>query len=173
MSEFYLAIAISLLWKLPVTMLCFAVAEWAVHYIAMHRRLPLLGFIYRAHHIEHHANGLNTDWHIDLTFRDYLITTPFLAVSCYRIYLGHAGGWSGAISIITMAVCHCYLWNSLHRNIHEIKGKQNWTRRLWFYPAFAKHHLDHHKRPFTNYGVVFLFTDRLFGTKYQESEAGE
>lgn len=169
MSDFQIAVMTSLAWKLPLTILLVALGEWTVHYVAMHRKLAGFHWVYQWHHIEHHARGHNNlRPHIDLVIQDYVVVLPFFLGALYRIYLGHPGGWSGAVSMISVCSAHCYLWNRMHRNIHEIEGKGNWTKKLWFYPAFEQHHIDHHRHPFYNYGVVFPWTDRILGTKWKE-----
>ncbi|TWT94455.1 sterol desaturase family protein [Stieleria varia] len=171
MSEFATEIVIGILWRIPVILLAFSIGEWLVHKYLLHKPLSIAPFIERQHGQEHHGQGQNEIIpHIDLTLVDYFWTLPFFALAGFRISMGHAGGWAGVIALSSVVFAHRYFWNKIHRGIHRDDSgnrlENNWmTRRSWF-PMFENHHLDHHRRPDRNFGVVFLWIDYAFRTKW-------
>ena len=135
-----------------------AVLEYVGHRYFMHRPLMDrfgLPDIFFKHAIIHHRDRRN-DQNVDLPVRTHFIWgLPLIAASGYLDPVG-------AIVFCLCFVCHAVLWTKIHRAIHGLEN--NWTLRLWFYRAIERHHLEHHRRPGRNFGAVFPFTDRLFGT---------
>lgn len=167
MNEFL----IHLLWKLPVAFIGFSVGEWAIHKYLLHGRwvynhIPMLRYIYEHHTIEHHAEGQNETYpHINLSLIDYWFAWLLVTVGLTRyFYFGYIDGLAGAVACIVVAISHMLLWNTLHHDIHEL-GKPGWITKMPGYSAFKSHHLGHHDHVNRNYGVVFIWIDRVMGTK--------
>lgn len=152
-----------------------ALVEYIGHRWFMHRPNAFNMAGYKTHHVEHHGKGLNEPWpHIDLRLRDTLVfAVPFLLLSAVN---GTVSGllWGfyypyGSIPalLLTLAVHH-HVYTRIHRCEHELE--HNWTERLPWFQEMKRHHLDHHRKPNRNFAVVFLWTDRLFGTYWRSPE---
>ena len=90
------------------------------------------------HRINDHTHRLH---HANLTPEESYFTVALLALAGFHgLALGAAGYF---------AVHYC-----VHRAPHLC-------------PALAKHHLDHHRHPGTNFGVTTTFIDRVTGTDYR------
>ena len=69
-----------------------------------------------------------------------------------------------ALALLTWSFVYAYLWNRMHRAIHDVEG--NWFRRSGpIFRFFSNHHLQHHAHANVNYGTVFPWTDYLFCTR--------
>jgi len=139
-----------------------AFAEYLIHKHTMHKRKRWLPYwVFKHHAIDHHKDGRH-DLNIDLPIWMHLsIGSPLIAAS-YLI-----GGWVCTIPLLITFFYHSYIWTHMHRAIHDLED--HWITKTNYYKRAKKHHLDHHKRPATNFGVVFLWTDYIFGTKLNES----
>lgn len=165
-------VLIQIAWKLPLAIIALSVGEWVIHKYILHgkwiyKNVPWMAFSYRGHHIQHHGNDeMKIRPHIDLTPIDYFLMYPFIIAAGVRFfYFGHLFGLSSLIVLLLACFGHMILWNKLHRAMHGLEPN-NWTTRLPFYEAFAKHHLDHHIKTTSNYGVVCIWIDRVFRTKF-------
>ena len=146
-----------LLW-LSGWLLFMAAAERAVHRYVQHRWLFRLNFThvwFFRHAVLHHRDGRN-DLNVDLesSYVLYVAGPIIAAAACFDL--------GGAVVLAAGFLFYGFLWTKLHRAIHDIEN--NWARRLWCYPAIERHHLAHHRQPGRNFGAVFFFTDRIFGT---------
>ena len=145
---------------LVVWYLVMAFMEYIIHRYTMHKRQNWLPkWIWKHHAVDHHRDDRN-DLNIDLPFYIHLVVgSPILFLSYY---------YFGIISmscLLAIFYYHSYVWTHMHRAIHGIKD--HWIGNTKYYERAKKHHLDHHKRPAKNFGVVFLWTDYVFGTKYE------
>jgi hypothetical protein len=135
-----------------------AVLEYIGHRYFMHRPLMDrfgLPNIFFNHAVLHHR-GRRNDRNVDLPVRTHFLWGfPFVGAIGYF-------DLTGAVVLSLCFVGHAVLWTRIHRAIHGLEN--NWTKRLWFYRAIERHHLEHHRRPGRNFGAVFFFTDHLFGT---------
>lgn len=164
-----MTIVLGLLWKIPVVIIFVAINEWWVHRYLMHRKVRGLEWIYNQHHMGHHVQGHNElRPYIDLHWSDYWAAIILSIIPVVRICLGDMEGVSGLIAIGGVCFCHWYLWNHFHRNIHELEGKENWTRHLPGYKWIRQHHIDHHNHTNRNFGVVFPWIDIVMRTRYIE-----
>lgn len=146
---------------LVISILLMSIAEYWIHRSLMHK--PRLGktgplkSVYQDHAVEHHGKHRN-DLNIDMPLYNHLtIGSPALIL----FYL--LGGYIAVTCLLSVFVFHSYTWTKLHRAIHSLED--NWMGRSWFFKYFYNHHVGHHDRPNKNYGVVFIFTDYIFGTK--------
>ncbi len=134
--------------------------EYTAHRYTMHfsqKWLP--ADIYHDHAIEHHRYKRN-DINIDLPlYYSLFAMSPLILISIFLSY-------SFTLSLILVCYIHGYLWTKLHRGIHKLE--KNWIMRTKYYETVKKHHELHHLYPKKNFGVVFWFTDNLFGTKVKE-----
>lgn len=142
---------------LTIWMLVVAVGEYSSHRWIMHKKrwwLPI--WIFQNHTIEHHHHKRN-DINIDLPIRIHLVVGfPLIVGASFW-------SWQCLSSLLCAFLFHSYVWTKLHRAIHGLEN--NWTNKTRWFTEFKSHHELHHKRPGKNFGVVFLFTDYLFGTK--------
>lgn len=152
-----------------------AIIEYVAHRWFMHRPNAINMFGYKKHAVEHHGMGRNEYWpHLDLRFRDSLLfASPFLVWSAmFGTVAGRLWGYYypyGAIPALLLTLwVHNYLYRCVHRCIHEVE--HNWTERMPGFQAMKRHHLDHHRKPNRNFAVVFLWTDRLFGTYWRSPD---
>ena len=142
---------------LTVWMLVVAIGEYSSHRWFMHRnRSYLPKWIFDNHTIEHHYHKRN-DINIDLSVGIHLVVGSPLIIGCYF------WGLSCLLALLCAFLFHALVWTKIHRAIHGIEN--NWTQKLKWFTKFKAHHELHHKRPGKNFGVVFLFTDYIFGTK--------
>ena len=143
--------------SLGVFVMVLAVAEYGVHRFLMHRPWPWRSRLYVRHHVMHHQNRRN-DLQIDLPPWQMLVYSVPLWGPALLLDL------SIGLTFMGCAVGYGYLWSKLHRAFHNLEV--NWTVFLpWYYDAAYKHHHLHHVDPKCNFGTVFIFTDRLFGTR--------
>jgi len=142
---------------LAIWMTVMALAEYSIHRWTMHRWVKWLPkFIFWDHAIEHHKHKRN-DLNIDLPIYYHLIIgSPLIILSCFM-------GLPSLIAVLLVFCFHSYTWTKLHRGIHDLE--QNWLMKTKYYEKAKDHHIKHHHRPGKNFGVVFLFTDSIFGTK--------
>ena len=135
-----------------------ATLEYITHRYFMHKYLvdyAGLREVFQKHAIVHHRDGRN-DLNVDLPIRTHFVWGfPLIAISTYFSSIG-------ATVLCLCFISHAILWTRLHRAIHELES--NWTKRLWCYHAVKCHHLEHHRKPGHNFGAVFIFMDRFFGT---------
>ena len=168
-----LEILIGLAWKIPVIALAVVFIEWAIHRYTMHRKVWGLGWSYRWHHEEHHAQKMNEIHnHVDILWQPYVVA--WLVGAAWggsRIYFFNGlGGASGIVSLGVVLFIHRYLWNHIHRNIHELDGYTNWTRYIPLYYGWVKrHHLEHHRHPNYNLSILFPLVDTVMKTQWRRS----
>ena len=125
------------------------------------RRLPASKW-WREHAVEHHRKGRN-DINVELGALSPLFTaSPMLMLAVVL-------GWPWVATVLTTCILYSALWSSLHAAYH---GKNDgWVTRLAIYARWKEHHLRHHEYPNRNFGTVFIFTDRIFGTKHLQSSS--
>lgn len=136
-----------------------SLAEYWIHRLLMHRPFPWRTRLFVRHHLMQHGQHKN-DLNIDLPPCEMILyTLPvwgpmlFFSVTAGFTFLGCAMGYG-------------YLWSKLHRAFHNVEV--NWTLLIpWYYDAALRHHQIHHSHPHRNLGTVFIFTDRLFGTRHK------
>ena len=145
------------LW-LAVWFMVMALGEYLIHRYTMHKKKWWLPeWVFHDHAIEHHhleRNDINIDLplHYHLTIgAPLLLLASFISFSCF-------------CSLLLVFMFHSYTWTKLHRGIHDLED--NWLKKTSYFKRAKKHHELHHERPGKNFGVVFLWTDRIFGTKY-------
>lgn len=139
--------------------LVMALGEYLIHRYTMHRKMKILpSWIFQHHSIEHHHHERN-DINIDLPFYNHLIIGSPLIIGAFFM------GLPCLLALLSVFAFHSYTWTKIHRGIHDLE--KNWVMKyLPSYFKWAKHHHElHHHRPGRNFGVVYLFTDYLFGTK--------
>ena len=119
----------------------------------------LPAWIFTEHAVEHHGKKRN-DINIDLLPHNHIILGSPLIFGAYMI------SYSCLAALLCIFAFHSYTWTKVHRGIHGLE--KNWLMKTKYYKKAKQHHELHHDRPGKNFGVVFLFTDRLFGTKIQE-----
>jgi len=147
-----------LIW-LPIWYFFMAFSEYFIHKYTMHKKTFLPEWVWRHHAIEHHRDDRN-DLNVDLPFYMHLtIGSPLLSFA----YFGY--GVISMLCLLFIFYYHSYVWTHMHRAIHDLKD--HWITKTDYYKRARKHHLDHHRRPAKNFGVVFLWTDYVFKTKYE------
>lgn len=164
---------LDLTWKLPLAICLISLFEWLIHRHLLHgawvyRRVPGARFLYRRHHIEHHAQGKNEYRpHIDLIPLDYFPVLPFMSIAAIRwLYFGQHGGLTSLVAQVISCTIHMLLWNGTHRAIHGL-DPGSWANKLPWYDRIRRHHEGHHADPRTNLNIVFPLCDYLFGTIYR------
>ena len=153
---------------LPVHYVLMGFVEYGMHRLVMHRSWS--GYVFRGHHKEHHGQGINGPFQIDLPmWTNHLpVASPFLAFMLWRAIYVTPWAWGSLVALMIIFCWHSYTWTKLHRAFHDLEV--NWTMSLWCYEELEQHHLDHHKRPGKNFGVLYLWVDRLFGTFWRSYE---
>jgi hypothetical protein len=147
----------SMVWAIAILCLVLytPLAEYAAHRWLMHFPGMGRGSWWREHAIEHHGKGRN-DVNIDINALSVVAATSPMFV--FAIFLG----WAWVAFVLFACIGYAALWSSLHESYHGIS--ENWVTKFRFYDIWLEHHLKHHQRPTRNFGTVFIFTDRLFGT---------
>ena len=144
-----------------------ALLEYATHRWIMHKANRLLDpkLVQLRTHGKHHQ-GVNHRDLVDVPVRNGLrLTAPFLlCVLVWGYVVGPAASIvAPALALLTWSFVYAYLWNRMHRAIHDVEG--NWFRRSGpIFRFFLNHHLQHHAHANVNYGTVFPWTDYLFFT---------
>lgn len=135
-----------------------AFAEYFIHKYVMHKRFfksKRLAWIFEEHHIEHHKHH-RYDINVDLPIYFHLIiSSPFLLLLALFYPIG-------LIPFVLTLVHHSIYWTKLHRAAHDLE--HNWTEKLGNFERMKQHHLFHHDAPSKNFGVVYPWTDKFFGT---------
>jgi sterol desaturase/sphingolipid hydroxylase (fatty acid hydroxylase superfamily) len=138
-----------------------ATGEYLTHKYPMHKRLtkhPWFNWIFEDHVIAHHKDN-RKDVNIDLSISHHLsVAFPLLAWLAWLSPIG-------LITTLLVFAFHSYAWTKVHRGIHGVE--ENWVMKTSIYRRLRAHHLEHHDSPSRNFGVVFPFTDLIFGT-YQK-----
>lgn len=129
--------------------------EYLAHRYAMHRGSLGMWYFWQEHAIEHHHKGRN-DINLEISPITALVLGSPLLAWCPVV------GWSFAFVVVSLALGYCVVWTALHKAHHGIGCL--WLRRMPGYAALYRHHLLHHLNPTKNFGAVFIFSDRLFGT---------
>lgn len=145
--------------SLFISYLVMSIAEYVIHRYMMHRRFfksKALSWIFENHHISHHKHEDYTH-NIDLPlYYHLLIGFPvFLILALYS--------WPAFLAFLIVCVYHSLSWTHCHRAIHGLE--HNWLEKTHYYQRRKIHHELHHQNPSKNFAVIFLGTDRIFGTK--------
>ncbi len=140
-----------------------ATSEYILHKYTMHKRFfpkGILDSVFELHHIEHHKNN-RYDVNVDLPIYYHIL------ISCpLWITLLILKEYDGLIAFFIVISHHSLYWTKLHRASHDLEN--NWTKYLpnvAFYKTMRDHHLNHHRYPNKNYGVVYPWIDYIFSTK--------
>jgi len=140
-----------------------ATSEYLIHKYFMHKRFfpkGCLDWIFEEHHIEHHKND-RYDVNVDLPIYFHIIIALPLFVTFILL-----GEYIGLLAFGSVIIHHSLYWTKLHRASHNLEN--NWTKYIpssFFYKSMRNHHLNHHRKPNRNYGVVYPYTDTIFNTK--------
>ncbi|MEO8496247.1 MAG: sterol desaturase family protein [Planctomycetota bacterium] len=144
-----------------------ALLEYGTHRWIMHIANRLLDPQLRQlkSHAAHHK-GANAPDFVDVPLKNcFLLTSPaYLLLALWGLAIGP---WSAIALPATALLAWCffykYLWECIHRAIHEVES--NWCSRCGpVFRFFRNHHLKHHANGRMNYGTVFPWTDYLFFT---------
>lgn len=163
---------IAFLLTMPIWWLFILFAEYWSHRLVMH--LPI--HTHRKQHHEQHQD--HPVWfHIDLpVYYHILVASPILLMH-WRAYTGTSmlfdvqpsTAIGSALSLVFLLFVHSYIWSKLHRAFHKIE-RHNWTVETKFYDDLLDHHIEHHRHPEYNFGVMSTRLDKLFGTKWKETK---
>lgn len=141
------------LWSLLIVAYA-ALAEYTIHRWVMH--MPGFDRVWHEHAVLHHRDGRN-DLNVDMSSTmALLLSAPLHALSPWL-------GVRFSVIVCCLAFVYAWAWTLLHRCIHGVGAA--WVARLPGYRWWLAHHEAHHRRPGRNFGTVFTFTDRLFGTR--------
>lgn len=144
-----------------------AVLEYATHRWIMHKANHALDpqLLQLRAHGKHHQGHNEFDL-VDMPILNGLrLTAPFLlGVLAWGLVVGPATSIiAPALALLTWSFVYAYLWNRMHRAIHDMEG--NWFRNSGpVYRFYLNHHVQHHEHMNTNYGTVFPWTDYVFRT---------
>lgn len=155
----------------PVVYLAMAVVEYVAHRWFMHRRTFLTKTEFEHHTVQHHGHRINEPMfpYIDLPIRYHLIYgSPGWGGFLIGFLCGGPYALGGLVATLAMFAFHSYFYSKVHRAQHDLE--ENWTQLLPWFAELKRHHLDHHIQPSRNFAVVFLWTDRLFGTHWRSSD---
>lgn len=142
--------------------------EWGVHRFLMHRRMPLVGYAYRNHTLEHHAVIRADDsYHVPpgenhgaFTWVEYVLL-PILAAAIYApIHL--ATGLPILAPALFAALLNILAFDYLHWNYHV--ERDCWFQRTRLFRLLHDHHRRHHERHGTNLNVTLPLADWCLGT---------
>ena len=115
--------------------MAYTFVEYAVHRWLLHGPM-------KKQHRAHHRNP-NTD-----------IRTPFLIVGPVVLLTMVALGPAFAVGMFA-----CWYGSAfLHRKLHNGQLPNLWMRKL------HRHHIGHHRKASSNFGVTSVVWDKLFGT---------
>ena len=145
-----------LLW-LAVAFLYASLAEYYLHRYVMHRRIRGLDGWFVEHHIEHHGHrrmDINVDLGFPLTF---VLASPLLLLGYWWL------GWPWIIAVAVSSFAYAKTWTCLHRCHHNLGCP--WLKSVPGYAIWREHHEAHHQHFGRNFGTVFIWTDRLFGSR--------
>jgi sterol desaturase/sphingolipid hydroxylase (fatty acid hydroxylase superfamily) len=152
----------------PVVYVGMALVEYVAHRWFMHKKNFLTKREFENHTVQHHGHRLMEPMfpYIDLPVRYHLIFgIPGWGGFLIGFLSGGPYALGGLIATLTMFFFHSYFYSKVHRAQHDLE--ENWTQRLPWFAELKRHHLDHHIRPSRNFAVVFLWTDKLFGTHWR------
>ena len=156
----------------PVIYVGLAIAEYVAHRWFMHRKTALTRAEFQRHAVQHHGKRINEPLYpyIDLPVRYHLVFgSPGWCGFLIGFLCGAPYALGGMLATLSFFTLHSYFYSKVHRAQHDLEV--NWTTKLPWFAEMKTHHLDHHKRPSRNFAVVFLWTDRLFGTHWRSVDA--
>jgi sterol desaturase/sphingolipid hydroxylase (fatty acid hydroxylase superfamily) len=174
LSEFALQIFLGLLLVFIATSLF----EYFVHRYIMHKELRIespVGTIslFSEHHHRHAAlhhgkyyrlfNHEEDEWGREqsIAFRPRETFYFEMAILPATLCMALLSPIIALLVLLTPPV-HNYLWNTVHREMHQPRGAR-WSR--WpVYRFLARYHYLHHRHTNANYNVVAPFADLVFGT---------
>lgn len=131
-------------------------AEYSIHRWAMHR--PKLGefWWYTNHAVLHHGHGRN-DVNIALDPLTVVIVASPLMLGCLWL-----PSTSWAVVVVAGSAAYSVVWSVMHAAHHDLR--HHWVKSIPGYSYWREAHIKHHQYPGRNFGTVFPWTDRLFGT---------
>jgi hypothetical protein len=164
-----------------VTLLLAFGFEWRVHQLALHRRLPIVGFLYRRHTLEHHVIYTYDDMAIR-SARElrlilmpayavvlvFLVDTPFALLSA-RLFSANTGCLFMATSMVFFV---SYEW--LHCAYHLPKDDP--IGRLAVIARLREHHRRHHDPRLMrrwNFNVTVPVFDWIYRTVWSPAREAE
>lgn len=145
--------------SLAILALYVTTVEYVAHRWFMHRRGAMR---YQPHHVMHHCRGDNSDEYMDFDVRTasvfYLASAPLVGLLSFTLTPWVWAPWTA------FCAWWFFAWKATHRLIHG--DERYWWARVVvpYYPMVKRHHEGHHQRMTRNYGALFLWSDRLFGT---------
>lgn len=135
------------------------VSENLIHKYLMHKRFfrnEKLNWIWYNHAVLHHKKDDNSH-NIDLSIWNHLIIGSPLLITLFFL------SPIGLSAVLLVFLHHSYIWTHAHRAIHGLE--KNWLQKTKLYNKMYEHHIRHHYHTNRNFGVVHLWTDKLFRTK--------
>jgi hypothetical protein len=144
--------------------------EWYSHRYMMHRNGWLNRIrpdLYRNHHLIHHPTYRGSFTEPDPErHRDVGLESDAVPIACAAALVAAPlwPAWAvGSLCFVAMATLFGFAWTAFHREMHTPRGR--WFARTNWYRACLRHHELHHLYPRTNFCVLFLGADRVFGTR--------
>ncbi len=156
--------------------LLMSIIEHQVHCHLMHKqpRIPFLKKLavrqkmFKSHAVEHHSQyrkhfhddplPKGEDRGIRLSAWEGLLESLPIALifACFEVTR------IGAIMFPLVVILHHTIWNYIHLEMHQPKGRffANWA----IYKFVARHHFLHHRYPSKNFNVAFPLGDFICGT---------
>jgi hypothetical protein len=135
-----------------------SILEYVVHRWVMH--FPGLGrhSWWRDHAVEHHGRARND---VNITLSSSMMVVGMLPLFIFSTVYG----WPWTAFVLFECIAYASFWSALHAAYHSVGSGGTVLRRLRWFETWQQHHMQHHKHPSQNFGAVFIWTDRIFGTK--------
>ena len=136
----------------------------------MHRPSPGLRHIFKGHAKVHHGLYRGDSSYVagdrdpdEVTLAWWLMPALPMAHIPAAIGLYFLFGLSSASGLLVAVVLYQTAFEYLHYCMHVPQGR--WVDRRWLFRWINDHHVQHHRKHFTNLNVVLPIADFLFGTR--------
>ena len=115
---------------------------------------------YLCDHHDHHHESLRLH-HAFAILSAVVVASPFLVLEYFTSFASH-------LTVTAALFAYSYYWvlEFLHAGYHKALGSQYaMMKHLKMFQYVAKHHEDHHRKLGTNFNLVVVLADYIFGTK--------
>ncbi len=151
--DLYGRLELNTFWRITLTIVLFDLLMYVWH--RMNHRIPLLWRFHRVHHTD-------IDLDVSSASRFHFGETTMAAVLTYSLMLSLG---ATLLEVRIFKLFFVIMTEFQHSNIRLHPTIERWVWMIFVPPAMHRvHHSDIQKETDSNYGAIFSFWDRMFGT---------
>ncbi len=145
----------------------YVIHRWPMHNAKLARRLGFFRRGFEQHAVLHHGRYYRESFSSD---RDPAAKHLNIDLKPGYVLFGLSPIWglmflahpAAGLAMATILVLHAVAWTSLHREMHDPRGR--WFSRTRVFKYLRDYHERHHDHPGSNFNAVLPGMDWLFGT---------